>query len=202
MSAHETELNRLERCPMDDNAGLVADFYAAAVVAKVDGDVLLGRLATRLSGIVVPPRTDNPREPGSQRREGIRELSRRRAVPWGRGPLATLTLEEAVAGLQSDERLVRMLLKFGSLQGVDIDGCLHIPEWQFDAESPTGLLRGLGMILTAAEGRLDWRELAIFMVTPQPALLGEGARSIVEWLHDDRPLQPVLDIVRSNREPN
>ena len=112
----------------------------------------------------------------------------------------TLTFEEAVAELQSDERLVRMLVEFGSLQGIDIDGRLHIPEWQFDANSPTGLLRGLGMILTAAEGRLDWAELAIFMVTPQPALLGEGARSLVEWLHADCPLQPVLDLVRSSHE--
>ena len=63
---------------MDDSADLIADFDAAATVAKMDADDLLTRLTNRLSGILVPPRTGDPREPGPPLREDTGVRSRRK----------------------------------------------------------------------------------------------------------------------------
>ena len=183
---------------MSKLSDLIDDLDAVTRAARVDKEMLFRRLVARAEGIHVPPRSPAPSHPVSDEETHAR-IQLMTAAPFARALVLTVSLAEAVIALDSDERLVNILLENGGLQGVNIDGRLHIPEWQFDWSSPSGLLPGLGMILTAAEGRFTWIELAIFMQTPQPGLLGLGDLNIVEWLHQCHPIGPVLDIVHANR---
>lgn len=179
--------------PMTDLDRRIDEFRRAADDVQVDGDRILRRLTLLLQGTRVPvvsrrgersERSAKPTQPPSTTAGFARPLVR------------TLTLEETLEVLAMEEPSARSLIERGELQCVKIADGLGIPEWQLDEGSPNGLIGGLGVILRAAEGRYDWVQLALFMLTPQPALTAAGSLSVVEWLHHGFPVEPVLEIVR------
>lgn len=169
----------------------LAELDLAVREAGLDREVLLQRAAFRLEGTYIAPRS--PRLVGRLEPPAHPRLT----APFARRTIVTLALGEVADILRVEDEYVDSLIVAGELQAVSIHGHWHVPEWQMNADSTTGLLPGLARILEAARGRLDWIQLAVLMVTPQPELVASSPLSIVEWLHWRRPIGPALSVVRA-----
>jgi hypothetical protein len=85
------------------------------------------------------------------------------------------------------------------VQSIRMAGRQRVASWQFGLLSRPDGGEIIQMILTTSEQRFDGLKLARIMTTPQPSLTDVHAHSIIEWLHDGKPLGQALDVMDSSR---